>query len=297
MSAAADGGGTALGFPARDGYGLEGDLFRPAGPPRGAVLLAPAMGVRRRFYRPFAEYLARRGLAVLAVDPRGIGGSRRGSLRGLAATLHGWGEDDLAGGLDALAREVPGVPLLWVGHSAGGQLLGLLDPNPVAAALLVGAQSGYWRHWPGLARAGMAVFWWLVLPALVALCGYLPMRRLGQGEDVPAGVAREWASWGRQPGYLMTYAGPRGGLGFARWRGRLRTLAVMDDRYAPPASVRALAAFYAAAEVEVVEVRPADAGVRRIGHFGWFRPVFAATLWAAAAEWLLAQADAARGGG
>jgi predicted alpha/beta hydrolase len=279
-----------LGFPARDGHALEGELFLPDGPARGAVLVAGAMGVSRRYYRPFAAHLAARGLAALTLDPRGVGGSLRGPLRGLAATLHGWGEQDLAGGLDALAREVPGAPLLWVGHSAGGQLLGLLDPSPVVAALLIGAQSGHWRHWSGWRRPAMAAFWWVGLPVLVALFGRLPMKLLGQGEDVPAGVAREWASWGRRREYLMAYAAPRGGLGFARWRGALRTLAVTDDRYAPPASVHALAGFWRAAQVEVVDVTPASAGVRRIGHFGFFRPRFEETLWREASGWLLARA-------
>jgi len=257
------------------------------------VLLAGAMGVSRRYYRAFAAHLAASGLAALTLDPRGVGGSRRGPLRGFEATLHGWGELDLAGGLDLLAREHPGAPLLWVGHSAGGQLLGLLEPCPVHAALIVGAQSGHWRLWSGWRKPAMGAFWWVGLPALVALFGRLPMRLLGQGEDVPAGVAREWASWGRRRDYLMAYAGPRGGLGFARWGGALRVLAISDDRYAPPASVRALASFWRAARVEVEEVTPASAGVRRIGHFGFFRPAFEEALWRPAARWLLARADEA----
>ncbi|MFO0583889.1 MAG: alpha/beta fold hydrolase [Anaeromyxobacter sp.] len=281
-----------LAFPARDGVPLEGDLFLPDGPPAGAVLVAGAMGVARRYYRPFAAHLAGRGLAALTLDLRGMGGSRRGSLRGLEATLHGWGELDLAGGLDALAREAPGAPLLWVGHSAGGQLLGLLDPSPVRAALLVGAQNGHWRHWRGWRRAAMAGFWWVGLPAAVAAFGYLPMRLAGQGEDVPAGVAREWAAWGRRREYIGVYAQARGGLGFARWGGVLRSIAVADDRYAPPPSVHALAAAYRAARVEVVDVTPASIGARRVGHFGFFRPAFEEALWRPASDWLLAQAGA-----
>jgi predicted alpha/beta hydrolase len=277
---------------ARDGYPLAADLFLPSGPPAAAALVAPAMGVSRRYYAAYAGYLARRGLAALTVDLRGIGGSRPGALRGFAATLHGWGELDLAGALDALGDAVPGAPRVWVGHSAGGQLLGLLEDPPVSAALLVGAQSGHWRLWPFPARLAMAAFWWAGLPALVGLFGYLPMRRLGQGEDVPAGVAREWAAWGRRREYLWAYAGPRGGLGFARYAGPLRSYAVADDRYAPPAAVEALAALYARARAEVRRVAPADVGERRIGHFGFFRPRLERTLWAESADWLL---GAARG--
>ena len=85
-----------------------------------------------------------------------------------------------------LSRRAPGAPLLWVGHSVGGQLLGLLPEAPVRAAVFLGSQSGWPGHWSGLSRAVMAALWWGVIPASTAVAGYLPMRALGQGEDVPA---------------------------------------------------------------------------------------------------------------
>lgn len=288
---------TSLTVRARDGYPLAADLLEPAGPPRGAVLLAPAMGVPRRFYRPFAAHLASRGLAALAVDVRGVGGSRPPRLRGFPATLAGWGELDLAGGLDALGARYPGAPLLWVGHSAGGQLLGLVEDARLAGAILVGAQNGHWRLWPGLAaRLGMFALWHAVIPLLVPAFGYLPMRLLGQGEDVPAGVALQWAEWGRRRAYVHSYAAPRGGLAFASYAGPLRAYAVTDDAFAPPASVDALVGCYARARTETRRVAPAELGVAAIGHFGFFRPRFEATLWREAADWLLAAAAARAAG-
>src|SRR5512142_76942 len=104
-----------LAIPARDGFPLAADLFLPAGEPRAAALLAPAMGVPRAFYAAFAGHLAEQGIAALTVDYRGIGGSREGAgtLRGFRAALHDWAELDLAGALDALASRAPGAPLLW----------------------------------------------------------------------------------------------------------------------------------------------------------------------------------------
>ncbi|MGC3996748.1 MAG: alpha/beta fold hydrolase [Anaeromyxobacter sp.] len=272
---------------ARDGYRLAATLHDPGQPPDGAVLIAPAMGVPRRHYQPFAAHLARSGLAALTVDVRGIGGSAPERLRGFPATLHGWGEQDLGGALDHLEARYPGVPLLWVGHSAGGQLLGLVESPRVAAALLVAAQSGHWRLWPDLrSRLLMAGLWWLVIPLLVPVLGRLPLRLLGGGEDVPAGVALEWARWGRDRRYILAHAGPRGGMGFAQHRGPLRSYAVSDDAYAPPATVEALAALFQEARVEVRHVTPQEAGVERIGHFGFFRPRFEPTLWAEAVAWL-----------
>ena len=104
----------------------------------------------------------------------------------------------------------------------------------------------------------------------------------GQGEDVPRGVAMEWASWGRDPRYVFSYAEPRGGLGFASYSGPIRSVAVADDSYAPRAAVEALLAMYSAAQPELKVVQPNGAP---IGHFGFFKQ---RTLWPEAAEWLMA---------
>ena len=279
---------------ARDGHPLAADLFTPESSPDAAVLIAPAMGVPRRFYAPFAAHLAGAGLAALTLDLRGTGGSRRGRLRGFEASLHGWGELDLAGAVDALAARFPGKPLLWVGHSAGGQLLGLVDDRRLAAALLVGAQSGHWRLWRGFGRAVMAALWWVAIPAVVKVVGYLPLSRLSRGEDVPAGVALEWAAWGRHRDYILSYAGARGGMGFARFSGPIRSYAVADDRYAPPAAVEALLEAFSRARGELRVVTPGEVGVARLGHFGFFRPRHEPTLWAEAAAWLRTAAAAPR---
>ncbi len=278
-------------IPARDGHALAGDLFLPDGAPRAAVLVAPAMGVRRGYYARFAGFLAREGMAALTLDYRGIGGSRRGGLRRHPATLADWGERDLAGAADLLRARVPGAPLLWVGHSVGGQLLGLVDDVPVAGALLVAAQSGHWRLWSGPWRARIFLLWHAVIPGLVPLLGKLPALVLGGGEDVPPGVARQWAQWGRQRDYVMSYARPRGGRAFARLAAPVVSYAISDDPYAPERSVRELLRHYDLASTELRVVRPEDVGARELGHFGFFRARFEPTLWREALAFLSAAAE------
>ena len=56
-----------------------------------ALLIASAMGVKRRYYDAFAQYLAARGISVVTFDYRGIGESRPASLRGFDATMLDWG--------------------------------------------------------------------------------------------------------------------------------------------------------------------------------------------------------------
>jgi predicted alpha/beta hydrolase len=251
---------------ARDGRTLGGLLFAPE-QPRACALIAGAMAVPARFYARYAEYLSTTGLAVLTIDYRGIGLSRSGPVRDDPATFHEWGEHDLGGAVDFLARRYPGLPLHWIGHSAGGQLMGLLPDAPIASALFVSSGTAYWRAYRGKARAIMFGLFHAALPAAVAVKGYLPFP---QGEDVPKGVAREWAEWGRHIKYVRKYADRRGGLGYERYEGPLRAVGFTDDAYAPPAAVENLLSLYPKARKELIlHAGPA-------GHFGFFK---AEALW------------------
>ncbi|HEX4382540.1 MAG TPA: alpha/beta hydrolase [Myxococcales bacterium] len=256
-------------LPARDGRLIGYEFFAPESP-RGCVLIAAAMAVPARFYSRYAEYLSTTGLAALAVDYRGIGSSKSGSIKDDPATFHDWGEQDLGGAVDFLLKRYPGLPLHWIGHSAGGQLMGLLPDAPIASALFIASGSAYWRAYRGRPRAIIGALFHGVLPAMVAINGYLPMRRFRQGEDVPKGVAREWAEWGRHPRYVRKYADKQGGLGFDRYTGPLRAVAFSDDSYAPKEAVQKLLELYPNARKELIlHQGPA-------GHFGFFKQ---ASMW------------------
>lgn len=276
-------------FPARDGRLLAGTLH-PAERPRGTVAIASAMGVPRRHYARFASYLAEQGLSTLTFDYRGIGDSLDGRLRHVDAQLHDWGELDLAGAFDFLRGRHPALPLQLVTHSVGGQVFGLIPDAPVAGAIFVASQSGSWRLWNGLGRAGMFALWNAVLPAMACTLGYVPMKAFGQGEDIPAGVGLEWARWGRQRDYIWSYARARGGLGFIRYGGPLTAYAIADDVYAPLPGVQALLEMYQRARRELRVLQPHSLGVKRIGHFGVFREQLREKLWPELGRTLLQRA-------
>jgi predicted alpha/beta hydrolase len=276
--------GTAVEFAARDGYRLAGTLFRPRTPNRRAVVFQSAAGVKQEFYGKFAAYLAGRGFAALTFDYRGIGRSRPATLRGFKARMRDWAEKDIGGALDYLARATHGARLIGIGHSFGAQAFGLVPGNErYVAAMTVGAQSGYWKHWRGAGRAGMWLVTHVVLPGVSRAVGYLPARFLSQGEDLPAGVAREWASWCRHPGYIVGALGAE--EAYARFTAPIRAYAIADDAYAPSAAVEAFLGFYPNAPRKRVGVDPAQHG-GRIGHFGFFRERFRENLWRDAADWL-----------
>ncbi|MEO8504643.1 MAG: alpha/beta fold hydrolase [Acidobacteriota bacterium] len=237
---------------ARDGRLLGGALSLPEGQPRAALLIAGANGVPHRFYAGTAAALAERGLAVLRFDYRGLATSKIVPARRETARMSDWGAVDIDGAIDWLGARVSGAPLHLLGHSAGGWLPGLApSAERLDSIVSVASQSGYWRLWPWPERLAITTFWFAILPAAVAVFGYLPGWVLGGGESLPPGVAREWAHWGRRPDFAQRSSGPNG---FEAFRGRLRAYAVVgDDFYAPRRAVEHFSRFYR--QAKITEVR------------------------------------------
>jgi predicted alpha/beta hydrolase len=270
---------------ASDGYALGAATFGEGrSHTHGSVLVMPATGVPQSYYAKFAMYLAERGFSVLTFDYRGIGRSKNGDLRKMTTRMRDWALLDATAAFGFLSRQ-GADPVLIVGHSFGGQAIGLLEkPDRIRGALIVGSQSGYWRNWPPHGKLWMWPTTHLGLDAVTKLFGYFPGSRLGFGEDLPPGVAREWASWCRHPRYLV------GALGadeaYARVRSPFRAYAIADDAFAPLPAVEALGRLYPHAPWETRPVAPRELGVGSIGHFGFFRERFRDSLWREAADWL-----------
>ena len=276
-------------LPATDGYPLAATCFEPAGhtaQPRTLVVVMAATGVTRRHYRRFASYLAERGIVAVTFDYRGIGDSRRGSIATTRMIMSDWGTKDAAGVIAWARRAYAPARVVVVGHSAGGQLVGIAaNHDQVDGVLAVGAQSGYWRLWPARDRALMAFIWYVAIPGVTAVLPHFPSRWFGAGENLPRGIVRQWARWCRSRDYILS-EGDSIVERFAAYRGAIRAYQFADDRYAPPAAVRALVSFYRQAQREIVRCAPADVNEDRIGHFGFFRDRFRATLWDDAVAWI-----------
>ncbi|HUS23975.1 MAG TPA: alpha/beta fold hydrolase [Candidatus Binatia bacterium] len=273
-----------------DGVLLPATAFAPAAS-RAALVIAPAMGVPRQYYRRFGADLAARGIGVLAFDYRGVGDARAAVPDPANARLEDWGRCDLEAALVEARRRFPATPLFLLGHSVGTQLVGLAPSSESLAGLVfVAGSAPHARHYPGLSGIGTWMWMHAIVP-LFARGDWFPARRLRFSTvDVPGGVARQWATWGRSARYLFS-AGH--GLDTRRYR-RLRApgLAVgaADDPLAPRATMRALLDQYPQVRFEEWWLLPAQAGVRAIGHAGFFREELREALWRPLADWLLATA-------
>jgi predicted alpha/beta hydrolase len=283
--------------PCADGYPLAATLFLPRGIKRHAVLINSATAVPRKIYRGFAGYLAHRGCAVLTYDYRGIGDSRQKamegynqpkSLVGFKASMSDWAALDITAAVTWMRERYLTLPLNYVGHSFGGQVLGLLSNNrEVSRALLIAAQAGYWKLMASPERYRVYTMLNFVGIPLTRLLGYAPGWS-GIGEDLPKEAFLQWARWVMSPHYLFDERDLAGLPNFSKYQGALRALCLSDDPWATRPAVEMLCSGFTSIKPDILTVTPNDVGAATIGHFGFFRPEHRDTLWRGAAEWIQA---------
>ena len=279
--------GTPIKFPALDGYELSGIHFRPSGnmDPPAAVVIASGGGIPARRYRHFASFLASAGVPVLTFDYRGIGRSRPRSLRGFIATAEDWSEGDCGGAIAWMRAQCPYAKLVGVAHSIGSLIIGgAPNVNECAGLVFIAAHTGYYGDYAKRQRIPMAVLWHGVMPVLTHLFGYFPASKLGLGEDIPAGMALQWAA--RRTPDLRPEATARDSsraramlARFCQIKVPIRAISFSDDRFATEAGTRRLLAVYSGAAARYECLKPSTSGLASIGHFGFFRREAEERLW------------------
>ena len=283
-------------FEAADGFPLHGHIWRADSPPHTALLINPATGVISRYYSRYASFLARAGFLVMTYDYRGIGLSRPNSLRGLRATKHDWGALDCEAAIQFLSKSDPKLPMMAVCHSIGGFALGLApSAAKIHRALFVGCQYAYWNDYRLLLRVPMWMNWHIVMPLLTKIFGYFPGKTLRWLEDLPAGVAMEWATrfhpdFHKRYDRLSHAVEPAKGHELEERIGAIKAdiLAIADinDPFATPAATARLLKYYKGSHREFVRIHRRKRRLPRLGHFGFFHDRFKTTLWAESLSWL-----------
>lgn len=274
-------------FYCTDGVVLIGHLWSRPGA-SAVVIINPATGVLARYYHRYASFLASNGFEDITYDYRGIGESRVQDLRQCDFRWSDWGTKDFAAVFDAAHRLAAGRPTMVVGHSIGGFLPGLAPGFDRCTALLsVGGQYAYYRDYARGHRLASIFKWHVVMPAFTAVLGYFPGRRLGWLEDLPAGVAFEWAF--RRARVELSFPKARRPEILARlaaFRGPLLAVAATDDPFATSSAINRALAYYSGADRSVVLISPGDLGVASIGHFDLFHSKHRNGFWQATLEWL-----------
>ena len=238
------------------------------------MLVVPAMATPSSYYARFAAHLAERGWRAVTFDYRGMGS--RAEMKAETADVDRWFADVRAI-LDAVADAAGGLPVTWIGHSLGGQMVPFVDHTRLASVITVTAGDGYWRrNQPGV-RWIAPVVWRAIAPVAMRVVGYYPGARLRMLGDLPTGAMRQWSSWCLHPEYLQKDH-PEAPALFAEVKAPMMSLSFTDDELMSAASIQHLHDWYSLADIVRQRFSPEQLDGRRLGHHGFFRQANA-DLW------------------
>lgn len=269
-----------------DGFSLAATAYRPK-EIKGVVMIAPATGIKRQFYNSFASYLAENKYAAICFDNEGIGGSLRGNLSKSVASLVSWGRLDMTSVFKYIQNEFPKSTYHLVGHSAGGQLIGLMNGADKLSSLFnFACSSGSIRNmnYPFKAKAHFFMNGFIPLSNLVL--GYTDSPKMGMGEALPKQVAKEWSVWCNSEGYIQYYLDkykPKHSyldLNFpSKW------VHATDDDIANLTNVKDMIRVFPKLPHEIVSLDPKEHGFNDLGHMKFFSKR-RKSLWPMALDWI-----------
>ena len=259
----------------RDGYQLAAQFYPAQQKNIKAlpILICPATGITKTFYHGFAEWLSHQGYDVLSFDFRGIGESLHGALKDSTASIDDWGMLDIPAAIETLLNRTLAKQVIIIGHSAGGQLLGIA-PNyhKVAKVLAIAGSTGHIKGLKGKTKLLAPVMFNVIFPLSSLLKGYGATQFIGMGENLPKNVAKQWAEFCSKPGYVMNAIGKSI---FEDYHQEIQcpitSFWASDDEIATHANVKDLLRLYPNAKTKLIELNPRQHGYKQIGHMLMFK--------------------------
>ena len=186
---------------------LDATLFVPTNCV-GTILIGPATGIKKGFYVNFAQYFAENNYAVLFFDNEGIGKSLTKPISKVKASLESWGRSDMKVMVDYLSERFPQQKMHLIGHSAGGQLFGLMDNyDRLTSVFNFACSSGSIKNMNQPFKRKADFFLSYFIPFSNLVFGYTKSPIFGMGENLPKKVAKEWGQWCNGSGYVKTAFG------------------------------------------------------------------------------------------
>lgn len=279
---------------AGDGVALAATLFEPQQANGIALQINSAAGTRRQYYRGFAQYMASRGFAVVTYDYRDAFIETTAELRSSGAGLTTWGGIDQPAVTRYLQARYPERKVVLLGHSVGGQLIGLSPvAGELAAVMLVASAHGYWRrfrHPYKQFRRALNAF--VIGPVALRTVGYLPSFIAG-GRRKSKAQGRELLRYIRSPHFFCDEQGQPLRPHNAEVRAPLRHWVIADDEVVIPKAELDVREWFPNARCEIEHIGPARYGVKHIGHFGMFRRSMPTAFWDDIGAWFCRAVDPA----
>jgi len=266
---------------------LAATSYKPVNEIVGAVLIAPATGIKRQFYANFAAHLAKHGYGIITFDNRGIGESLIGTIKNCDASLQCWGEKDLPAALKQLKQTFPNTRYHLIGHSAGGQLVGLMpNARELSSMFNVACSSGSLRNMYLLQKLKAHFFMNFFIPMSNSLFGHTKSQWVDMGEPLPKNVAKQWRAWCNGSSYVKMAFGK---TIHKHFYDELETPSMWvnatDDYIANIENTDDMISVFKQLPFNKLTISAKEHGLDEIGHMKFFSRK-SEVLWAYALKWL-----------
>lgn len=255
-------------------------LYRGDEETKASVVIAQALGVPQSYYTNFAQWLCASGYHVVTFDYSGVGKSAQQSMRKCKLDILDWASESCTRVVEHVKQTFNDLPLYWLGHSLGGQILGMLPcTRLIDKAVTIASGSGYWLQNSPPTKRKAWLLWFILAPLLTPMFGYFPGSKLRVVGDLPRNVIRQWRKWCLNPEYAVGIEGDALRQRYAAVTAPITSISFTDDEMMSLNSIRALHRFYLNSPQKLIRLSPTDVHETRVGHFGFFRDKFRETLW------------------
>ena len=271
----------------KDNFELAGTLYQPKKTCIGAIMIAPATGIKRKFYSAFATHLAENDYGVICFDNRGVGDSVKGSINKLDASLINWGVLDMPAVLEKLKFVFPTQNYHLIGHSAGGQLTGLMhNATDLSSMFNFAASSGSLKNMPYPFKITAIFYLNIFIPISNLFFGQTNSQWVGMGEPLPKKVASQWKKWCNGKGYVENDFGKdiKAHL-YYQVKFPSIWLHATDDGIANDENVKDMMRIFPNSKAQIIALNPSKLGYAQIGHMKFFSSK-KKELWKYALNWL-----------
>jgi predicted alpha/beta hydrolase len=248
------------------------------------LIIAPAMGVARRFYNAIALYFFNLSYSVISFDYYGMLDHKK-IRKQTEIRLSDWGFKDIDSVIAHANKHFPGQELFFLGHSIAGQLFPLASTNvKIKAAFLVASQNVAKRNWRGFSKVKVNLFWNIIIPVCTVLFGYVPAFAYGGKHDLHKSIARDWAKWGNSKRGILGEV-ENASAYYRDLNVPTKFLSFSDDEMlAPLNAVKQLYESYGTPLKFHEHIIPEKIGMSSIGHFKFFKTE-CSFLWPKIEDW------------
>lgn len=247
------------------------------------ILIGPSALASQAHYRELALFLQLHGYTVITFDYRGVGLSAPAHLKGYKARMYQWAVQDIDAVIRYARHFFPGQELVFIGHGVGGELVGLSPASQyIDRLVLVNSALSCKKLWPWRDRLRML---YLKTFAHISgtLMGYFPGKSAGLSANLPKGVMFEWIDWCNSNNGLFDKFPENN---YRKLQVPLLAFSFSDDWRSPRRAVEALLSYFSGTQVAWHHVKPAEVGMRKVGHLGPFDKSGKAGFWQPLCLWI-----------